>query len=385
MRTARFIAGVGLAAMVATVAAPGCSSGRPGAASDLAGPVSTSSVSGSSADSGVDGTKPPGCGTASDGTSCGCTDVPLFIDPPNMYYVLDHSGSMQEGGKWDSVRKTVGELTRQVGQRANFGAMMFPGRTNASACVTGAEVMSIRPGDPPSSSKDGPTTTLLLTATNSVPNGGTPTAATMRDLSTRVKSFSGKTFFILATDGGPNCDEQAACDASACIDNIEGAPGCTPTNNCCALQPRSCLDADPTRTAIAALQRAGYPTYVIGIPGSAPYASLLDDLAVAGGTAQATSPKYYRVDSAGQADLLKTLRKVAAKIVATCTFKFKETPPDPELVNVYLDEKVLVRDPVDGWTITGDTVTLVGNACASVTNGDVLGVRIIAGCPSVVH
>jgi hypothetical protein len=123
--------------------------------------------------------------------------------------------------------------------------------------------------------------------------------------------------------------------------------------------------------------------FVIGIPGSAPYASLLDDLAVAGGTAQPTSPKYYRADSASQTQLLTTIRKVAAKILATCEFKLKQAPDAPDNVNVYLDEKVLPKDPVNGWKIEGDTVTLLGTTCDQVKNGDVLDVRIIVGCPTV--
>ncbi len=360
-------------------------------ASASSGPAATN---GAGSDGGTSGggdeTKPPGCGTAADGTQCGCVDVPLFVDPPNMYFVLDHSGSMGEDGKWDQVRVTIANLVRQIGLRANFGATVFPSTSGGGdGCGPGNEVMALRAGDPPSSSKDGPTTSALLAATNSMPSGGTPTAATLRDVVGRLKGFSGKTFVILATDGGPNCNENTTCTALMCTNNIDNTPGC-PTGgptNCCegANGASSCLDSQATSTAVKAISQAGYPVYVVGIPGSAPYASLLDDLAVAGGTALPSSPKYYRVDTVSNAALLGTLRKVAAKIVATCTFQLKQAPQNPDLVNVYLDEVILPRDPVNGWTITGSTVTLVGSACAEVTNGDVLGVRIIEGCPSVVH
>ena len=381
MRTSAIAALAGSFALVVA-----CGSSHPLAA----GGGTSNGAGGGASDGGFDSeeTKPPGCGTAADGTSCGCVDVPLFVDPPNMYFVLDRSGSMADDGKWQQVRVTVGNLTRQVGQRANFGATVFPGATGADQCSAGTEVMALRAGDPPSSDKNGPTTTALFAATNTPPGGGTPTAATLRDVLARVKSFSGKTFVILATDGGPNCNAQTTCTAASCIPNIEGSAEC-PTGgpfNCCeGANTDQCLDGAPTTTAVKALANSGYPVYVVGIPGSAPYAALLDDLAVAGGTALASSPKYYRVDTASSASLLGTLRKVAAKIVATCTFTFKETPPNPDLVNVYLDEVVLPRDPINGWTISGSTVTLVGNACAKVTNGDVLDVRIIAGCPSVLN
>ena len=48
-----------------------------------------------------------------------------------------------------------------------------------------------------------------------------------------------------------------------------------------------------------------------------------------------------------------------------------------------MDDAVLPYEPVNGWTISGKTVTLVGTACERVKSGDVLDVRIIAGCPRI--
>jgi hypothetical protein len=330
------------------------------------------------------GPKLPGCGQKDDGGFCDCVDVPLFTDPPNLYFVLDRSGSMADEDKWDTVRVTVGRVLREIGPRANFGAAQFPTPDTSSACVPGSEIMSVRPGDPPTGA-DGPTTTFLLTVTRPPPYGGTPTAATLTALLPKIKAYPGKTFVILATDGGPNCNASAQCDATQCIDNIEGAPGCPPNGppNCCESAPKSCLDAQPSVDAVAAYKATGIPVYVIGIPGSAPYATVLDNLAEAGGTAQATSPKYFAVDTASSNDLLATLKKVAAKIVATCDFKLTAPPADPGLVNVYFDEQPVPQ--ANNWTIAGDTVTLLGATCDRVKNGDVLDVRIITGCPTVIR
>jgi hypothetical protein len=333
------------------------------------------------------GAQPPGCGRQDDGSFCGCIDVPLYADPPNVYFVLDRSLSMKEDAKWDHVRTTVGRVLRDLGPRANFGATVFPGLSDDS-CGPSLEVMSVRPGDPPSST-DGPTTTFLLTATDTAPKGGTPTATAMHDVLGRLQRLPGKSFVILATDGGPNCNSNITCDYTTCIPNIEGAAGCSPSGpaSCCS-GPEQCLDADATKGAVTALRDAGYPVFVVGIPGSAFYASLLDDLATAGGTAQpqqAGSPRYFRVDVADDAVLLAVLRKVLAKIVATCTFSLQGAPPDPALVNVYLDDVVEPKDAVNGWTLDSGVVTLVGAACARVESGEVLGVRVIAGCPSVVR
>ncbi len=328
--------------------------------------------------------KLPGCGAQENGGYCDCVDTPLFADPPNIYFVLDRSGSMQQGNKWDQVRQVVAQILRGLGPRANFGATVFPG-FDQSSCALPREVMPIRPGDPPG--VNGPTYAKLLAATADPPQGGTPTAQALRTVLPILKNAQGKTFVILATDGGPNCNAAASCGFDQCMPNIESADGCSPLGplNCCEPPQgyrESCLDAPATNSAVSALKAAGIPVYVVGLPGTSQYGALLDQLAVNGGTALPTSPKYYKVDLSNS-QLLAALKQIAAKIVATCEFKLKEAPLDPSRVNVYLDEVVLPADPVNGWKIEADTVTLLGEACSKVLNGDVLDVRIIAGCPTV--
>jgi hypothetical protein len=376
-----------LAAVFLVVA--GCGSGHPPPESSP--PFTPDNGPGSV---GNGGPKLPGCGAQANGGYCDCVDAPLFVDPPTMYFLLDRSGSMRDNGKWDAIRVAMAAILRQVGERANFGAMLFPGDAG-NGCVPGTEVLVIKPGDPPSAQPgvDGPTTTELIEATRSIiPSGGTPTAAALGFALGKLQAHGGKGFAILATDGGPNCNANANCDATMCQANIEAFTGCPPGGppNCCVDPygaPEDCLDAVPTLDATAALAKAGFPVYVIGVPGSAPYANLLDQVATAGGTALPASPKYFRVDSTGQTEMLAALKQVAAKIVATCTFKLKQPPQDVNYVNVYFDEQVLPQDPQggNGWKIDGDTLTLTGGACAAVMNGVVLDVRIIVGCPTVIH
>lgn len=375
--------GAGLAAALAlgVAAASGCGNDRPPAGDGIIGPGSTSG--GGTRDAG--GTQPRGCGSRPDGSYCECLDVPLYADPPNMYFVLDHSGSMSDDDKWETVRTTVGSVVRAIGPRANFGAAWYPNVIGDDTCASGSEIMSLRPGDQPMNGADGPTTRWLMLATQPPPFGGTPTAPTLTSLFPKIKGYPGKTFVIVATDGGPNCNAATTCTVDKCIPNIENYQGC-PTGgapNCCDGEGRSCLDGAASVSAIAAYASAGIPVYVVGIPGSAPYASVLDQMAVAGGTALATSPRYYRVDTASSTDLLATLKKVAAKIIATCEFKLKTAPADPSLVNVYLDEVPVPQ--ADSWTLAGDTVTLVGATCNRVLAGEVLDVRIITGCPTIIR
>jgi hypothetical protein len=333
------------------------------------------------------GSKPPGCGTKPDGSQCDCLDVPLFVDPPTLYFVLDRSGSMKTPDKWNQIRVTVGKIMRGLGPRASFGAAMFPGPSQTSdVCAPGQEVMSVRPGDPPSSGVDGPTTTHLLTVTRVVPSGGTPTGATLDVARANLAGVQGRIFVILATDGAPNCNTNAGCGFDQCQLNIEGVSGCPKGGplNCCEPPEgyrENCNDSTSTLGAIAGLRNAGIPVYVLGLPGASTYSTLLDQMAMAGGTALPTSPKYFAVDQASEDLMLAALKKIAAQITGTCVFDLKEEPANASLVNVYMDDVALPYEPTNGWTIQGKTVTLVGNACDRVKAGDVLDVRIIAGCP----
>lgn len=375
------------AAVLALVAGCGKEHPPPAGESGYVPPISGGS-SGGGGFSDAGSTKPPGCGQKDDGSYCDCVDTPLFAEAPNIYFVLDRSGSMNEDNKWTQVRQTVAQVVRGLGPRANFGATLFPGFDDSISCSAPVEAMPITPGDPPST-VDGPTTKTLLRVTQSAPSGGTPTAAALRAVLPALKAAKGKTFVILATDGGPNCNATAVCTSQTCQPNIDGIQGCSINGPSCCDPPagahESCLDSAATLSGVAALKAAGIPVYVVGLPGTASpvYASLLDELAVTGGTALASSPKYYKVASATDTTLLVALKKIAAKITATCDFKLTEVPKQPDQVNVYLDELVLPQDPVNGWKIEGATVTLLGDSCAKVLNGDILDVRIITGCPTV--
>ncbi len=381
--------GCAIALGLASAPAAGCGQGHPPVAfTDYLGDAAAARDTGAGGQFDLDASfAPPVCQIVSaDGGVCGCTDVPLQTAAPTIYFMLDRSGSMNELGKWQTVRTVTQKLVSAIGPRASFGAAVFP-NPSFNDCTPGLEVLRPRPGDAPAGTP-GLTVRMLAAATNMAAGGGTPTAQTLRNLKTRLTSIPGKVFVILATDGGPNCNFGATCDVNACIPNIESAAGCSPgaPPNCCQTPkwgPESCLDTAPTASAVAELAAAGVPTYVVGVPGSGPYAGVLEQLATVGGTARATSPLYYRVDTADEAALLSALSQIAAKIIATCSLPLPGPPVDPNLVNVYLDEKAVAKDPVNGWTLDGATVTLVGTTCQSVLEGRALNVRVIEGCPTV--
>jgi hypothetical protein len=403
------------------------------------------------------------------GNVCACVDEPLLGEPPNLYFVLDRSGSMNDSGKWGTVVNVLTQVVLQLGPRVNVGVAVFPDPAGGpDTCATGIPVVNLSPGDA-RSGQLGPTATQILTELGRVgAAGGTPTAATLTALLPLLKTFPGKTYVILATDGGPNCNGSAACGAAQCELDIESTSGCNTTTNCCAGPGGNldCLDADPTTSAVQTLAASGFPVYVVGIPGSAPYATLLDTLAQVGGTARdptGAGPQYYNVATTDEPAFQAALFQVAAKVAGSCTLTLDAVPPNPSLVNVFLDEQPLataagcidldatemgaddamppgdafaVSDattpsdalaqsdviaasdatPASGdevtpegareamppgepvmtseagsapstcnWILQGQTVTVLGAACQQIMAGDVLDVRVVAGCPTLIH
>jgi hypothetical protein len=237
----------------------------------------------------------------------------------------------------------------------------------------------------------GPRDLSLASVLGAIPaSGGTPTAATFTALLPRLRAWGGKTYAILATDGGPNCDASAVCTAATCTLNIESDVGCTPTGpDCCGAlgpgDPDSCLDAQPTLDAVSAFAAAGIPVYVLGVPGSEPYASLLDQLAVAGGTARGSEPQYYAVSTYDEQALSAAMSTIAAKVTGSCTLTLDAIPPVPDDVNVFLDGNAIAQAGPNGWTLSGQTVTILGTSCQAILDGDVIDVRVVAGCPTVTH
>jgi hypothetical protein len=327
------------------------------------------------------------CGVGPDGGVCACADEPLALDPPTLYFVLDRSGSMNELNKWSTVRNVLDAIAIQLGRRAAFGAAVFPDPA-ADGCSVGVRVFGPADGDAVNLVPGPVDRALLFTLGHIGAGGGTPTAATLHALLPTLTGIRSKTYLILATDGGPNCNSNAACPASMCTWNIEGDNGCSSApdaGDCCTGNPLACLDAQPTIDAVAAIYAAGIPVYVVGVPGSEPYAQLLDALATAGGRPRASEPLYYAVSTADEQALFSAMSKIAAQVTGSCTLTLDNAPPDPSLVNVFLDGSAIPQSGPNGWTLSGQTVTILGTSCQAILNGNVLDVRVVAGCPTLTH
>lgn len=328
------------------------------------------------------------------GGLCGNQIHEIISDAPNVYFVIDASGSMSfpvaDGStvtRYQRVRKAAIELVTTLGPLINVGAAVFPHDADENQqCAVGAQVMVVAPGDV---DPNGDTTKAFKIKTNVEPFGGTPTAATLEKLRPGLVALPGRTFVLLVTDGGPNCNADADCGPDGCQYNIEGCTGdpcCDPGGNCCApgqpAGPESCLDADATLAAVKTYADSGLPLYVIGIPGSEVYENLLAQMAITAGTSQFAKPFYYAVDD------LDNLHAVLAQIAAvaiSCIFEVASPPSVPDQTNVYLDGVVLPADLENGWRWMDPDLTrieLLGEACAGLKAGKVKSVQIVSGCPT---
>jgi hypothetical protein len=341
-----------------------------------------------------------------DANLCGDQEIPAITDPPNLYFVVDRSGSMADPlpgstySKYENARIAISVMLRAVGHRVKYGASVFPAFANPDGCASGMQVFPTEAGDPPTyaaSAKNGPVLQDLLDRLGSTaPSGGTPTAATLKDLEPTIFGLAGKkTYVVLMTDGAPNCNAALSCDPDQCIPNIEhesiGSTKCEAPLNCCDARQVGeagigyCVDADATAAAVAEYESAGIDTYVVGMPGSEQYSALLSRLAVVGHTARAGTTPYYAVSDTNE--LSDALKAIGAHVAITCDLPLVAAPENAGYVNVYFDGQAVPFDASNGWQWTSDqtSVQFVGAACDTLSSGNVLNVQVLEGCKTVVR
>jgi hypothetical protein len=381
-----------LAGLLSCLPAVACAASDRPDPSELARPHDPMRDAGSGIDAG-----PEACGEF-----CGETFLHEISDPPNLYFLLDRSGSMafdMEGSnltKYVTARKVLGSLLHVIGHRVRFGATVFPARDSEESCGPGVAVFEPKLGGLPACDGElDPTLVDFLVALGQfVPSGSTPTSAALAELRPRLEQLEGTTVLVLVTDGAPNCNLEATCGAEACSLNIEGSSvrgqACTPEFNCCdpdntgELAGGYCVDTEATAEELERLLESGIPTYVVGMPGAELYSDVLERLAEAGGTVRSGDVAYYAVND--QAALEEALYQIGTGVAVRCAIDLESPPESPDLVNVYFDGELVPADPVDGWSWDGDTRILVhGDACGRLKSGDVIDARAVFGCDTIVR
>ncbi|WP_437282920.1 vWA domain-containing protein [Sorangium sp. So ce375] len=341
--------------------------------------------------SGVSGPGPGvGSGGGEGGGDCGGQAVEAQPRKVHLVIVLDRSESMtkswEASDRWTMMKGALGTALDAIQDRMSVGLQLFP--TDSHCGMDQGEDLSVAvaPG-----ATSVPAIKSHLDATE--PDGATPTAdalaRALRYLTVGAGSaLEGDKVVLLATDGGPNCnqDEAVTCEAATCTTNMDGdCPSGVP--NCCAGGASdACLDDARTVQQVKDLRAAGIKTFVVGIPGATAYADVLDQLAVEGDTATAAvSPRYFEVVDG--ASLGETLTGITRDLVRTCELSLETEPPDRAKVNVFIDDEVLPKPGDDGWdyddSTTPPTIVIKGATCEHVKSVGAESVRVEFGCPTV--
>jgi hypothetical protein len=313
-------------------------------------------------------------------TNCGESDFEIAGTTVDMLILLDRSNSMCNQDLWDDVTDAITDITSQMSAQVNFGLMLFPTLSctnspvyNQCGSPSGANV-PFDAADPAGDIAD------LLGPNDVSCCGGTPTATALDAAETYLNSVSDglQKYVLLATDGAPACNPTLNGSTCTCVT--------TPSNCDQPGMNLNCLDDLDTYAAAAALNSAGYPVYVIGVGASLDWATVMDEIALQGGTTA-----YY--EAADTSAFVSTLQTIVGDVVS-CEFDIDwsdlpdEASQDPNLVNFYGDGGLIPYDEDcedgSGWHwIDSDTVEFCEESCADLKSGTWETVTATFGCESI--
>ncbi len=332
------------------------------------------------------------CNGLLSGQVCGQTTLLAGVQAANMLLVIDESGSMlspasstSTANKWSELNQALASVLPSFENDINFGLELFPYDPNGIDATSPSSSCNVAAGNPniavnvdiaPGAANLAAITDVAL---NQTPAGGTPTSKALQQAYAYFTQGNGKYLegtrsIVLVTDGGPNCNGVLQCTAGTCTQNLDGrcGPGLGTTLNCCdtstasgaaAQANLSCLDDVSTIAQIENLKAAGVATYVIGLPGSEPYAATLNSMANAGGVpnpAGTSSQSYYAVSASNSLQDLKTaLSGILTSLVTSCDIWLNSTPTSASTVQVVKDCGLVPQlpgnkpPPPDGGVLDG--------------------------------
>lgn len=316
---------------------------------------------------GIDGSEFGTDTSMSPDTTCGSA-IPIDLNPPNVLLVFDRSCSMRRrfvetevfgsgpedpGTRWYVAREAVRRLTLRYPGRVRWGLMAFPDPREGCGMPTTTEV-------PPAPMTADTIYATLMTddiqpfglcgldnSDSTTQPRDTPTQDALEEvlLLPDLMDATRESFAVLLTDGGASC-------------------GATPA---------SLMDVT------SRLRAAGIDTAVIGFTVGADE-STLEAIAASGGLPRPGGPpSFYAADDA--ADLDAALDAIVLPTIP-CTFALDDVPPDSETLRVGLNDVEAMEDGTNGWTYDAGTneVTLHGEACTRLRNGDITRISVAFGC-----
>ncbi len=339
---------------------------------------------------------------------CGQNTVAATQKVVNALLVIDKSGSMEDPlgdsdtQKWDALKEALGDALPAVEDRLNFGVLLYPSPGTMIDCA-GDECCNNPVGNPAVNVDVAPgaISNIMNSLDSTGPGGGTPTAAALSHALEYYTTgagalLEGEKYVVLATDGGPNCNDKIpSCEADVCTRNLDQSGSCTPDGeSCCEGSANiSCLDNAEVEKQIQFLQDAGIPTFVIGLPGSEAYAQYLDDFAEIGGVANPDGPpSYFAVDAAGGVEgLTQVFTDITNQLVRSCDIELSQEPEDREKVNVAVDCTPVPPDDStsgSGWDYVDESgeplkIRLRGGVCDYVKNEGAMRVDVLFGCATI--
>lgn len=336
---------------------------------DVPNPAQTDSTGDGSGDA---------CADAPVGDICGRQEVAFQVLAPNMYILLDKSGSMGEWGNcmdpavsgcadgcatnqcavmrcceqravWpiDQAKDGLDAMADALAGTVRFGIGVYPlpEGANGDSCEM-TELLGMGDHD---------AATIKGSYANVQPAGSTPT---------------GNSLFNINTNGLVNdaTDEQDMGRAKAVILITDG-------------EPNVCEEIHPAVAEAAALQMQGISVYVVGFRSNA-NEDTLNAIAQAGGTDNPGDPmrRFYVAEDTNQ--LVDVISQVSSEIV-DCTYVLEPKPEDTNKIWVKLNEEFLPRAGYTYEPMTG-TLQLDPNTCdqLKMLDASTSMVEIVLGCPS---
>lgn len=333
---------------------------------------------------------------------CGNEVIPVEVKRPNLYFLLDVSGSMEEPitrrlTKLEASKSAILRVAEVHGHRLNYGLATFP--ASSAECAPGREIFRTREGDALKCGEfvKGPTYRDFARVVDDIQSaGGTPLTPTLESIQRQIRALPGTTSLVLLTDGAPNCNPDARCDAAECSLSLGratiGSIQCSDRTNCC--DPRLvgdlvsdpgtfCLDSRASVELVRELQSDGIVTYVVGVPGAEIAHDLMNALAEAGGAPRSASTQYF--DVRDEKELDDALAEIGVEVAQSCALELENPPKEAVQLNVYLDGAVLPSRSQNGWGYRNGKVTLLGESCARVQRGEVQEIRVVLGCDLVLY